>query len=197
MCEEFKEFNYLLKIDLDLLTKDIKGFKTYEEFKNDWIYEWNNDVPWVHERPWTIMEHGMNPHQLNILANLLIKKLDVQSGLHVAREKMDTIDHEVDEIPEICSNETHELPVYNIRRFEMIKYSFGDDEEYVVVKEDEYDDLTRRYGVSVPALTKDYGNKIQYAVSRRRQYVVFKLYGNKIFWKISNVVPTPRNPQYV
>ncbi|GJV52119.1 hypothetical protein Tco_1447860 [Tanacetum coccineum] len=25
------------------------------------------------------------------------------------------------------------------------------------------------------------------------QYAVFKLYGNKIFWKISNVVPTPRN----
>ncbi|GJV14278.1 hypothetical protein Tco_1359601 [Tanacetum coccineum] len=54
-----------------------------------------------------------------------------------------------------------------------------------------------RYGVSVPALTKDHeGNKIQYAVSRRRQYAVFKLYGNKIFWKISNVVPTPRNPRY-
>ncbi|GJZ57506.1 retrovirus-related pol polyprotein from transposon TNT 1-94 [Tanacetum coccineum] len=28
---------------------------------------------------------------------------------------------------------------------------------------------------------------------QERQYVVFKLYGNKIFWKISNVVPTPRN----
>ncbi|GJS12398.1 hypothetical protein Tco_0369194 [Tanacetum coccineum] len=28
---------------------------------------------------------------------------------------------------------------------------------------------------------------------QERQYAVFKLYGNKIFWKISNVVPTPRN----
>ncbi|GJY60747.1 hypothetical protein Tco_0461404 [Tanacetum coccineum] len=36
----------------------------------------------------------------------------------------------------------HELSVYNIRRFEMIKYSFRDDEEYVAVKEDEYNDLT-------------------------------------------------------
>ncbi|GKB42348.1 hypothetical protein Tco_0887290, partial [Tanacetum coccineum] len=45
--------------------------------------------------------------------------------------------------------------------------------------------------------TKDHeGNKIQYAVSRKDQYAVFKPYGNKIFWKISNVVPTPRNPQY-
>ncbi|GJW50795.1 hypothetical protein Tco_0092146 [Tanacetum coccineum] len=48
---------------------------------------------------------------------------------------------------EICSNETHELPICNIRRFEMIKYSFGDDKEYVAVKEDGYDDLTstRKY----------------------------------------------------
>ncbi|GKD82109.1 hypothetical protein Tco_1348948 [Tanacetum coccineum] len=52
-CEKFKEFNYLLKIDPDVLTKDIEGFKTYEEYKDDWINEWNKDVPWVHEKPWT------------------------------------------------------------------------------------------------------------------------------------------------
>ncbi|GKB58402.1 putative nucleotidyltransferase, ribonuclease H, partial [Tanacetum coccineum] len=28
---------------------------------------------------------------------------------------------------------------------------------------------------------------------QERKYAVFKLYGNKIFWKISNVIPTPRN----
>nr|GEV55751.1 hypothetical protein [Tanacetum cinerariifolium] len=34
-----------------------------------------------------------------------------------------------------------------------------------------------RYGVYVPALTKDHeGNKIQYAISRRRQFAIFKLY---------------------
>nr|GEU88143.1 hypothetical protein [Tanacetum cinerariifolium] len=53
LCEKFKEFNYLLKIDPDMFTKDIKGFETYEEFKDDWIYEWNQDMPWVHEKPWT------------------------------------------------------------------------------------------------------------------------------------------------
>ncbi|GJR69180.1 hypothetical protein Tco_0015245 [Tanacetum coccineum] len=51
--EAFKEFNYLLQIDPDLLTKDIEGFKTYEDYKDDWIYEWNKDVPWVDEKPWT------------------------------------------------------------------------------------------------------------------------------------------------
>nr|GEZ60933.1 hypothetical protein [Tanacetum cinerariifolium] len=52
LCEKFREFNYLLKIDPDVLTKDIEGFKAYEEYKDDWIYEWNKDVPWVDEKPW-------------------------------------------------------------------------------------------------------------------------------------------------
>ncbi|GKB25872.1 hypothetical protein Tco_0865273, partial [Tanacetum coccineum] len=46
-----------------------------------------------------------------------------------------------DERQELC--EAHELSVCNIRKFEMIKYSFRQDEEYVAVKEDEYDDLAR------------------------------------------------------
>ncbi|GJS69334.1 C2 calcium/lipid-binding domain-containing protein CaLB [Tanacetum coccineum] len=46
-----------------------------------------------------------------------------------------------DERQELC--EAHELPVCNMRRFKMIKYSFGQDEEYVAIKEDEYDDLAR------------------------------------------------------
>ncbi|GKB30891.1 hypothetical protein Tco_0870292 [Tanacetum coccineum] len=45
MYEAFKEFNYLLQIDPDLLTKVIEGFKTYEDYKDDWIYEWNKDIP--------------------------------------------------------------------------------------------------------------------------------------------------------
>nr|GFC12917.1 hypothetical protein [Tanacetum cinerariifolium] len=51
MCKAFNEFNYLLKIDSDLLTKDIMRFKTYEDYKDGWIYEWNENVPWVYEKP--------------------------------------------------------------------------------------------------------------------------------------------------
>nr|GEX39777.1 hypothetical protein [Tanacetum cinerariifolium] len=80
LCEKFKEFNYLLKVDPDLLTNDIEGFKTYEEIMDDWVYEWNKYVPWVHENHGWIMEHGKNSHQLNIVANLSILKLDVQNG---------------------------------------------------------------------------------------------------------------------
>ncbi|GKE56532.1 hypothetical protein Tco_1495717, partial [Tanacetum coccineum] len=35
LCSTFKEFNYLLEVDPDLLTKDIIGFKTYEDYKDD------------------------------------------------------------------------------------------------------------------------------------------------------------------
>nr|GEW49028.1 hypothetical protein [Tanacetum cinerariifolium] len=44
ICNAFDEFNYLLKIDIDLLTSDILRFKTYDEFKNEWIDEWNNGI---------------------------------------------------------------------------------------------------------------------------------------------------------
>ncbi|GJZ67900.1 hypothetical protein Tco_0631140 [Tanacetum coccineum] len=50
-CRTFKEFNYLLQINLDMLNKVIDGFLTYEEYKDDWIYEWNKDIQWVHEKP--------------------------------------------------------------------------------------------------------------------------------------------------
>ncbi|GJS26676.1 hypothetical protein Tco_0487296 [Tanacetum coccineum] len=43
----------IVEVDPDLLTKDIMGFKTYDDYKDDWIYEWNKDVPWVDEKPWT------------------------------------------------------------------------------------------------------------------------------------------------
>ncbi|GKA53646.1 hypothetical protein Tco_0746961 [Tanacetum coccineum] len=51
-------------------------------------------------------------------------------------------DQEDDERCELFNDTTQGWPVCTVRRFEMIKYSFGQDEEYVAVKEDEYADLT-------------------------------------------------------
>ncbi|GJX93494.1 hypothetical protein Tco_0348080, partial [Tanacetum coccineum] len=103
LCKEFKEFNYLLKIDSDVLTKDIEGFKTYDKYQILDDFKNTNDDrnEWEYEN-----------------------------------------DHEDDERNELCGDETHKPPVFTIRRLEMIKYSFGDDEEYVAIKENEYDDLT-------------------------------------------------------
>ncbi|GKC80041.1 hypothetical protein Tco_1130815 [Tanacetum coccineum] len=53
---------------------------------------------------------------------------------------VDMMEHEEEERCKVFDD--HERPVCNIRRFEMIKYSFRDDEEYVAIKENEYDDLT-------------------------------------------------------
>ncbi|GJY77587.1 hypothetical protein Tco_0483388 [Tanacetum coccineum] len=43
----------------------------------------------------------------------------------------------------LFNNTARDAPMCKIRRFEMIKYSFGQDEEFVAIKECEYDDLTR------------------------------------------------------
>ncbi|GJZ31233.1 hypothetical protein Tco_0576280 [Tanacetum coccineum] len=97
----------------------IMGFKTYDDYKNDWIYEWNKDVPWVDEKPWT------------------------DTGDYEWYEALD--DCELKE--EALKNKAIMDGVINDdEKYMMIKYSFNDDEEYVAVKEDEYDDLimTRR-----------------------------------------------------
>ncbi|GJU58102.1 hypothetical protein Tco_1235868 [Tanacetum coccineum] len=51
-------------------------------------------------------------------------------------------DQEDEERCELFDDATKKLSVCTVRRFEMIKYSFRQDEEYVAVKEDEYKDLT-------------------------------------------------------
>ncbi|GKA88600.1 hypothetical protein Tco_0810364 [Tanacetum coccineum] len=216
LCKKFKEFNYLLKIDHGLLTKDTGGFKTYDEYKDDWIYEWNENVPCVHEKPWTNtgvwtepapVAHCCKPFNYKtgcsewpsyswkedgycnrgnllgayIIGNTLryqdlewydalkdnelkdeaLRNKAIMGGLidedyessnngwrrwdgyeiadHDQEEREYENGHEDKEICELFDD--HEFSVCNIRRFKMIKYSFGDDEEYVAVKEDEYDDL--------------------------------------------------------
>ncbi|GJZ58037.1 hypothetical protein Tco_0613531 [Tanacetum coccineum] len=59
---------------------------------------------------------------------------------HDQEEREYENEHEDEEICELFDD--HELPVCTIRRFEMIKYSFGQDEGYVAIKEDEYEGLT-------------------------------------------------------
>ncbi|GJS51564.1 hypothetical protein Tco_0624926 [Tanacetum coccineum] len=62
---------------------------------------------------------------------------------------------------------------------------YSEDQYAISIKED-----TAYLYLHSPKTTKDTRpiRRIQ-----ERQYAIFKLYGNKIFWKISNVVPTPRN----
>ncbi|GKD29405.1 hypothetical protein Tco_1240183 [Tanacetum coccineum] len=161
------------------------GFKTYEDYKDDWIYEWNKDVPWVNEKPWTdagvwtepkpvihtckpfnyktgCLEwptcswmddgycNGGNLPKTFIIGNQLhYQDLEWYEALEdselkdlALRNKAITegFTNKDDEEEELC--EIQELPVCNVRRYMMIKYSFNNDEEYVAIKEDEYNDLS-------------------------------------------------------
>ncbi|GKA72915.1 hypothetical protein Tco_0779131 [Tanacetum coccineum] len=195
LCLAFNEFNYLLKVDPDLLTKDIMGFKTYEDYKDDWIYEWNENVPWVCDKPWLdngiwkepkpredgYCNGGNFPGAYHIGNSLHYQDLEWYEALEDSELKDEALrnkaiikglrsddesgndcwkrwkSHEIyyhnydngeyknethEEGHELCGIETHEVPVCQIKRYMMIKYSFNHEEEYVAVKEDEYEDLT-------------------------------------------------------
>ncbi|GJT91096.1 hypothetical protein Tco_1079941 [Tanacetum coccineum] len=78
----------------------------------------------------------------NILCDL---NKDDDSEQRLSHEADDDMGYDPSDVAfteqELC--EAHELPMCNMRRFKMIKYSFGQDEEYVAIKEDEYDDLAK------------------------------------------------------
>ncbi|GJR62957.1 hypothetical protein Tco_1505119 [Tanacetum coccineum] len=60
LCTEFKEFNYLLKVDTELFTHDIERTKTYEDYKN----ELNDELgePWSNKGvPYEICDHIYEP----------------------------------------------------------------------------------------------------------------------------------------
>ncbi|GKC73896.1 hypothetical protein Tco_1119779 [Tanacetum coccineum] len=160
LCEKFKEFNYLLKIDPDVLTKDTEGFKIYEEYKDDWIYEWNKDVPWsglpVAGEKMDIVIEETCPEPTCLEIHSIIKTLNNDESSNDYWRSWENIentngdrcereyenDQEDEERCELFDNATQKLLVCTMSRFEMIKYSFRQDEEYVAVKEDEYEDLT-------------------------------------------------------
>ncbi|GJU47202.1 hypothetical protein Tco_1204468 [Tanacetum coccineum] len=131
---------------------------TYEEYKDDWIYAWNKDVPWVHKRPWTkngvwkeptlvkhhslknkaIMEGMIDEDEES--SNKGWRRWDDFDNTNRDNKSKNEMEHEDEVRCELFDD--HELLVCTVRRFEMIKYSFEQDEEYVDVKEDKYEDLT-------------------------------------------------------
>ncbi|GJZ25568.1 hypothetical protein Tco_0569821 [Tanacetum coccineum] len=118
------------------------------------------NVPWVYDKPWLDQGIWEEPKPVKHTC----KPFNYKTGClewptcswrddgfyskvkeEALRNKaiMEGLIREDDDVEREELFEVHELPVCNIRRFMMIKYSFGQDEEYVAVKEDEYNDLTR------------------------------------------------------
>nr|GEV40454.1 hypothetical protein [Tanacetum cinerariifolium] len=161
LCENFKEFNYLLKIDPDVLTKDIEGFKTYKNIRTIGIMNgtkiayivgnslYYQDLEWYDPlddsklkeealRNKAIME-GIIDDNNESSNDGRIKWDSYEIVNHDQKESEYENEYENEERYELFDD--HKLPVCSIRRFEMIKYSFGQDEEYVAVKENEHEDL--------------------------------------------------------
>ncbi|GKF30709.1 hypothetical protein Tco_0100507 [Tanacetum coccineum] len=137
LCSVFNEFNYLLK---------------------------NKDVPWVYDKQW--LDNGIwkeptpdyewyealedcelknEALRNNAIMEGFIKDDDDEShseqmkrwNIYANYDDSYEINHEREELCEV-----RESPICNARRYMMIKYSFNNDDEYVAIKEDDYDDLT-------------------------------------------------------
>ncbi|GJS19868.1 uncharacterized mitochondrial protein-like protein, partial [Tanacetum coccineum] len=113
--------------------KSIRRIKTYEE------YELNNTVTRDLDEPW--LDNGV-PYPL---CDYICEPYHFKNGI----TKWPTCSSDIDgfcnggELPGMGHKERRDDPtlepsVYKIRRFEMMKYSFNADEEYIAIKESEY-----------------------------------------------------------
>ncbi|GJU31025.1 hypothetical protein Tco_1174614, partial [Tanacetum coccineum] len=187
LCLAFKEFNYLLKVDPDLLTKDIMGLKpmkitkTIGSTNETRMYHGCSEWPTYSWREDGYCNGGNFPGAYHIGNSLHYQDLKWYEALEDSERKDEALrnkaimkglisddessndywkrwkSHEIyyhdydegeyknethEEGHELCGIKTRGVPVCQIKRYNMIKYSFNDEEEYVAVKEDEYDDLT-------------------------------------------------------
>nr|GEX09184.1 retrovirus-related Pol polyprotein from transposon TNT 1-94 [Tanacetum cinerariifolium] len=196
--KEFKVFNFLLKVDMELFAHDIEITKTYKDYEN----ELNDELeePWSEDGvPYEICDHIFEPFRFNNgkakwptcnsnedefcdegelsgmvqvgymtyfqdyewyieLADRNLKEEALKQKAIYEKSWGDASQSVINFYAWLKSNfldnEEHEdkdkYGLFDnqkrrdckIRRFEMIKYSFGEDEEYVAIKEHEYDDLT-------------------------------------------------------
>ncbi|GJV33282.1 hypothetical protein Tco_1393682 [Tanacetum coccineum] len=149
LCIAFDEFNYLLKIDLDIFIYEIQKVETYDEKEQ----ELNNDKTQGPNEPWS---ENRGPYQP---CNHICEPYRFKDG----RTKWPTCSSDIDgfcnggEIPgmyngqatsvilkrdkgheEAMVNPTPKHSVCKIRRFEMMKYSFDSNDEYITIKEFEH-----------------------------------------------------------
>nr|GEU81681.1 reverse transcriptase domain-containing protein [Tanacetum cinerariifolium] len=116
------------------------GDITYEEYKDDWIYGWNKDVPWVHEKPWTDNRGDYEnaarnnaerePNDGNDIGNLDYDLVRDNASYPTNEEE----EQDDEDRCELLGDPNQEPPSCEIRRFEMIKYSFGPAEKYIAIK---------------------------------------------------------------
>nr|GEY40932.1 hypothetical protein [Tanacetum cinerariifolium] len=80
-----------------------------------------------------------NNDDANVIGNLNYDLVRDNASYHTNEEE----EQEDEDRCELLGNPRQKPPICKIRRFEMIKYSFGPAENCVAIKECEYEDLTR------------------------------------------------------
>nr|GEV62322.1 SGNH hydrolase-type esterase domain-containing protein [Tanacetum cinerariifolium] len=137
LCKAFMEGNKQLHTNDDVLTKETPRFETYDE--DAWLYKWNNEVPWVDEKPWLENESCTEPLEpkedddddIGELEDYLIHN-DAPFVINKEKELYKERRCKFLGIP-------YKRPlIFNSKKFELIEYSLGLEEEYMVMKESEY-----------------------------------------------------------
>ncbi|GJS90015.1 hypothetical protein Tco_0772651 [Tanacetum coccineum] len=148
LCKAFNEFNYLLKIDTDLFTFDVQKIKTYEEYE----YELNNNMEWGLKEPWSddesdaLTDGVLKEEALMHKARFEESRGDAAPGVmkfYPWNYGTNNAGNTQDNQGPREKQPTHDLSVCQVRRFDMIRYSFDADDEYVAVMEHEYFDHSR------------------------------------------------------
>nr|GEU57295.1 hypothetical protein [Tanacetum cinerariifolium] len=188
----FNKIHYLLKVDPELFTYDIKRTEKYDdymnEFNDDFEEPWDEDgVPYeigdhicehfhfkngrtkwptcssnedgfynggelpgmktfknFHELDYELLEKlqdywwKVNEHECSLFANW--RNYIRRPYANYYSNFLDMMKHKEEERCKVFDD--HKRTVCYIRRLEMVKYSFRDDEEYVAIKEKKYNDLT-------------------------------------------------------
>ncbi|GKA45994.1 hypothetical protein Tco_0738790 [Tanacetum coccineum] len=62
---------------------------TYDDYKDDWIYKWDKDIPWVHEKPLTNNGVWKEPTPVEHCCEPFLFKKDIQNGQPIAGKMMD------------------------------------------------------------------------------------------------------------
>ncbi|GJU14861.1 RNA-directed DNA polymerase, eukaryota [Tanacetum coccineum] len=127
LCKAFNDFNYLLKIDTNLFTFDIQGIKTYEG------YELNNNMAGDSENKALMHKAKVEGSWVDPTPGVM-KFRAWNYGADNASNIKDNQEHK---------KEHHDPSTCLVRRFEMIKYSFNADDEYVAIKEHECSDHSK------------------------------------------------------
>ncbi|GKD22094.1 hypothetical protein Tco_1223797 [Tanacetum coccineum] len=146
---KFNEFNYLLKVDTELFTYDIERTKTYEDYLN----EWNNEVdkPWFrNEVPYEICDHIFEPFCFKNEKTKWPTCNSNKDGFCNGGELPGMV--RVGYMTYFQDYEWNDNLTYSSLKEEALSKnpfmrSLGEmqlkEEEYVAIKEYEYDDLTR------------------------------------------------------